>query len=79
MSEMTAPAGEAVAVDVSVADQTVNTRALWVGGAGAVKVDMKRTGTAVTFSGIPAGTLLPFRITKIYTTGTTATLMVALN
>lgn len=79
MSELTAPAAEAVAVDVSASDQTVNTRGLWVGGAGNVKVDMKRGGAGVTFSAVPAGTLLPFRITKIYNSGTTATLMVALN
>jgi hypothetical protein len=59
------------------ADLSYATRALYVGGAGAVKVDMLG-GETVTFSGVPAGTVLPIRVTKIYATGTTASLMIGL-
>ena len=52
-------------------------RAIYIGGAGNVKVDMASGGT-VTFSAVPVGTVLKIRPTKIYATGTTATLMIAL-
>lgn len=61
---------------ITPSDSTVfeyTTRGLWIGGAGNVKVDMNRVGTAVLISGIPAGTLLPIRVTKVYSTDTTAT------
>ena len=47
-------------------------RGLYVGGAGNVKVDMVG-GTALTFSGVAAGTVLPIQVTRVYSTGTTAT------
>lgn len=55
-------------------------KGLYVGGTGNVKVDMKGVGAGatLTFSGVPAGTILPIEITKVYATGTTATLMNAL-
>lgn len=51
-------------------------RSLYVGGAGTVVgiVD----GAAVTFAGVVAGTVLPVRFTRINSTSTTATSMVAL-
>lgn len=52
-------------------------RMLWVGGAGNVKVDTVG-GDTVTFSTVAAGTRLPIQAKKVYSTGTTATLMVAL-
>ena len=53
------------------------TRGVYVGVGGNVKVDMVSGGT-VTFVGVAAGTLLPIQVERIYTTGTTATNMVAL-
>jgi hypothetical protein len=57
------------------------TRGLYVGGAGNVVVQMKGLPNAprsqVTFSAVPAGTMLPIRAARILATGTTATLMVA--
>lgn len=55
-------------------------RALWIGGAGAVKVDFIDGTTGILLSGIPAGTRLPIAISKVYSTvnGTTATLIIAL-
>ena len=52
--------------------------ALWVGGAGNVVVIMQ-DGTQVTFTGVAAGTLLPICISRVLSTNTTATNMVALS
>lgn len=53
------------------------TRAIWIGGAGNLNVDMVN-GDTVLFSGIPAGTFLPIQVKRIRSTSTTATLIVAL-
>lgn len=58
-------------------DVPVTTRGLWVGGAGAVKVTLDG-GDTVTLSGVTAGTLLPLRVTRVFSTGTDATLLVGL-
>lgn len=73
------PAEHAVAVTPS--DSTVLsyvTRGLWIGGAGNVKVDMFGGESGVTFSGVPAGTILPIAVTKVYSTNTTATLIIGI-
>ena len=44
---------------------------LYVGSAGDVKVTTAQ-GTDVTFTAVPAGTVLPVRIKKVFATGTTA-------
>jgi hypothetical protein len=54
------------------------TRALYIGGAGNLTVDMADGGSSVLFVGVPAGTLLPIQVTRIYATATTATSIVAL-
>jgi hypothetical protein len=51
--------------------------ALYIGGAGAVKVTTAG-GTDVTLSGALVGTILPVRVTRVWSTGTTATNIVAL-
>lgn len=53
------------------------TRGIYVGGAGDVKVDMVENGT-VTFKAVPVGTLLAVQAKRVYATGTTATLLIAL-
>jgi len=53
-------------------------RALYVGGAGDVKVDMNGGETAVPFNGVPAGTTLPIRPDLVYSTDTTATSIVCI-
>lgn len=53
------------------------TRGLWVGGAGNISVDLNGGQTAVLFSGVPAGTLLPLAVIRVRSTNTTATLIVA--
>ncbi len=68
---------------ITPADGVVLTRlpkALWVGGAGNVNmigVDAPAGATGTTWSGVPAGALLPARPRVVNATGTTATLIVA--
>jgi hypothetical protein len=71
------PYFSAAAVTPSDATTFPATRALWVGGAGAVAV-VFADGSSATLSGVPAGTLLPLAVTKVMATGTTATLIVSL-
>jgi hypothetical protein len=54
------------------------TRALYIGGAGNITVDMADGGTSVLFVAVQGGTILPIQVTRIYSTGTTASNMVAL-
>jgi hypothetical protein len=53
------------------------TKRLWVGGTGDVKVDTAGGDLGVIFSSIPAGAYLVGAFTKVYATGTTATLITA--
>lgn len=53
------------------------TRGLYVGAAGSVKVTMHDSGT-VTFLDVPGGVILPLRVIKVWSTGTTATDILAL-
>jgi hypothetical protein len=60
---------------IAKSDSTVlaqPTRAVWVGGAGDLAVTYL-DGTTDTLTAVPAGTLLPIRVTKVMATGTTAT------
>lgn len=56
------------------------TRALYVGGAGDVTVQMGNgvAATPVTFKAVPAGTTIPIGATQLLSTGTTATNCMAL-
>jgi hypothetical protein len=77
------PARDAIEF-TGTADVTLAThsRAIYIGGAGTLKVDMLghdgTTGATVTFAGCLVGTILPICITKIYDTGTTASGVVLL-
>lgn len=53
------------------------TRAVYVGGAGALKADMA-DGSTVTFSGMLVGQIYAIRCKRIYATGTVATNIIAL-
>lgn len=46
--------------------------ALYVGGAGDVAI-VTEGGDTVTFAGVPAGTIIPVRVSQVKSTGTTAT------
>ena len=54
------------------------TRAVYVGGAGDVVARMAAGQNDVTFSAVPAGTILPIAVDMVKTSST-ATLMVALS
>ena len=78
------PAIDAAAVtphdsnDLSVGDGAgrAGCRALYIGVTGNVKVDMVG-GTAVTFANVPVG-IFPVSVTRVYSTGTTASSIHAL-
>jgi hypothetical protein len=73
-----APAAGAFAVTPHDTNElTYWSRSLWIGGAGTVKVTMV-DGTVVTFTGVPAGTILPVRAKIVWSAGTTATTILAL-
>ena len=75
---MTSPANDALAVTPSdTAPVTYVSRALYVGGAGNLAVTMQGGGN-VTFTGVPAGTVLPIRCTHVRSTSTTATSIINL-
>lgn len=70
------PISNAASVTPSdTADLATQARALWVGGSGDVKVDTAG-GDTVTFSGVSG--LLPVRVARVYSTGTTGTNIMAL-
>jgi len=76
---MFGPAHNAAAVTPNDGSDLANSStALFVGGAGAVKVDMVGGTTGVTLTGVVAGSVLPIRVSRVYSTGTTATNIVAL-
>ncbi len=58
-------------------DLTVEARALYIGGAGDVRL-LTREGDDVVFSAVPAGSILPIYTQRVFDTNTTATLIVAL-
>lgn len=66
---------------VTPSDTTrVNCRAIYVGGAGNVALSIDGTTAAVVFTAPPVGTILQIMLDqgRIMATGTTATLLVAL-
>ena len=77
-SGLDSPAKHAAEVTPSDStDLTTFARALYIGGAGDVKIDTV-AGETVTFVGITAGSILPVRAARVYATGTSATSIVAL-
>ena len=51
--------------------------AVWVGTGGDLKVDMADGGSAVTLSNCASGQLIPIMVERIYSTGTTASNIIA--
>jgi len=72
------PAGNAFSITPS---NTVNcdfaTRAVYIGGTGDLAA-VTINDEVVTFVGIPGGTLLPLRLKRVNSTGTTASALVGL-
>lgn len=71
-----APAATAFAITPGSSDLAKTTRAIYVGGAGDVTVTML-DGSSVTFVGVPAGTFMPIRATKV--TAATASDLIGLD
>lgn len=72
------PYKKAAAVTASDSTVLAKTRAIYVGGAGALAVIMAGDSSAVTLPGVLAGTTLAISITKVMATNTTASNIVAL-
>ena len=78
LTGLNSPCNNAAAVTPSdTVDLTDVTRYVWVGGAGNLVV-ITLGGQTVTITGIPAGTLLPIRVSRVKATNTTATSVLAL-
>jgi hypothetical protein len=59
---------------VTPSDATVlDFNALYVGGTGNIRIDHTEGGTAVIYTSIPAGTVLPVTGVRVNSTSTTAT------
>ncbi len=73
--------GPALHAFVITPSDTVNlthaTRAIYVGGAGDISLDMRGGETAVLHVGVVAGTVLSVQAIRVRATGTTATNLVA--
>ena len=77
MAISTSPASGWRSITKSDSTALDDIRGLYVGGAGNVALEGE-DGESVTFSAVPAGTVLPVSPAKVLSTGTTATLIVAL-
>lgn len=67
----------ALAVTPSDSTDLARVGILYVGGAGNVVVDTA-SGQTVTFTGVPAGTILPIQVKRVRATSTTATAILTL-
>ena len=71
---LSSPAEHAFSITPHATDELSHTtRAIYIGGAGDVELVLKGDSTAVVFSAVPAGTLLPVRAKRVVSTNTTAT------
>ena len=77
-ASLEAPAQYAVAVTPDDDNDLAHvSRALYIGGAGDVSL-VTAAGDTATFTGLPAGFVLPVRTSRVRETGTTATGIIAL-
>lgn len=78
-SNLESPAADFYAISKSdTVNETLAFRAIYVGGDGNIAVVPLDGGTAVVFTGLTAGTILPVRGIRVDSTDTTATAMVGL-
>lgn len=68
--------GDAAAVTPSDSADLAQVSVIFVGVGGNVKVTTAQ-GTAVTFTGVNAGSVLPVQVRRVWSTGTTASSMTA--
>jgi len=69
--------GGATAVTPNDSTNLANPSVIYVGGAGNVKVTTAQ-GDAVTFNGLTAGTVIPVQVIRVWSTGTSATNLLAI-
>jgi hypothetical protein len=69
--------GAAITPSDSV-DMTFETRGIYVGVGGDLKVTLAQDGSAVTFIGLSGGIIHPIAASRIWATGTTATSILGL-
>ncbi len=75
---LTVPARAAAAVTKSDSENLPATcRGIYVGASGDLKVDLAEGGVGIVFVGLAAGVIHPIACKKVYSTGTTATSIVA--
>lgn len=78
---MDASLNTSTAFAVTPSDTVLNEcSALYVGGTGDVAVEPARgpVDASVVFKAVPVGTVLPIKVRRIYSTNTTATLIIGL-
>lgn len=76
---ISAPGNNLVAITPSDStDLAQVSRGIYVGGAGNLVVTPAAGGSNVTFVGVPAGTVLPIRVSRVLSTSTTATSLINL-
>lgn len=68
--------GDAAAVTPNDSTNLSQPSVIYVGGSGNVKVTTAQ-GTAVTFVGVNAGTVLPVQVIRVWSTGTSASSITA--
>ena len=80
MAANSGPAAGGQSVDASSSDVTLDreSRGIYVGTAGDLKVDLA-DGSTLTFVGLAAGIVHPLRVAKVYNSGTTAGDIVAVH
>lgn len=77
-SSIEAPASHAFAITPDDATDLVEvTRALYVGSAGNLTVTAL-SGATLTFSNVPAGSIMPLRVSRVRAGGTTAGALIGL-
>lgn len=77
MADATVSGRRAAAVTLNDSTIIENTRALYIGGNGNLKVTMVEGGD-VTFVGLSAGMILPVQVVKCWLTGSTVSNVIAL-
>jgi hypothetical protein len=77
LNSATARKAAAITPDTNNDLPNFTTRGIWVGGVGNVVLDPIDGAPNITFTAVPAGTLLPVQARRVRATST-ATLMVAL-
>jgi len=79
MTGLDSPARNAAAITPSDETPLANTtRAIYIGTGGDLSVVMQSGGLAVTFPGVPDGSILPVCVDQVNSTGTTASDLVGM-